>query len=975
MNVHQFVLKWTRVSLTERSASQQHFLDLCEIFGHGKPADLDPDGDFFTFEKGAAKYGGGSGWADVWKRGFFAWEYKRQHADLAAAYDQLLRYREALENPPLLVVCDMDRFVIHTNFTGRPAIVHEIPLRELAKPENLEIVRAAFHDPEKLKPGVTREGITQEAANRVAAVAQSMRARDLAALEVAKFLDRFVFALFAQSVDLLPERVVTRLLRSSRDKPELFHKLVSQLFGEMAQGGFFGADEIRHFDGNLFVDDSTLLPTRGELEELYKVARLDWSAIDPSILGTLFERGMDPDKRSQLGAHYTSREDIETLVEPVVMQPLRREWEEVKRVFEEVLATGKKDPTERDRAKVPFGGLTGSALRKAREEASLVLRRFWERLGHVKILDPACGSGNFLYVTLQKLKDLEKEVILYGMDRGNPGFPPLVGPWQLYGIEVSPYAFELAQMSVWIGYLQWSRNNGFGQPDDPVLRPMHSFECRDAVLDLSDPECPREPEWPAVDFIVGNPPFLGNKLMRSILGSDYVESLWSLYGKRLPATSDFCCYWFEKARAHVESGKCRQAGLLATAKIKQISSRRVLERIKETADLFFAISDREWVLDGAAVRTSMVGFGRAGAAEPILDGKSVKEISSKLSAGADAPPPARLAANLRRCFMGTTKVGAFDIEEQVAIRMLGTSNPNGRPCSDVLRPFCNGSDLVRSRTNRWVIDFGVATDESAAALYEVPFEYLRHHVQPDRVQNHRPTRARHWWLLGETLPALRGELRSLDRYVGTPRVSRHRVFAWLDSVILPDSKVIAIAAESDEILGIVQSRVHTLWTLEYCGWHGKGNDPTYNPTTVFETFPFPQPSPEQEAAIAAAAKELDDLRSRWLNPPEWTREEVLEFPGSVGGPWKRYLHDPDSRGIGTVRFPRLVPRDDEAAATLKRRTLTNLYNQRPTWLDLAHRKLDEAVFAAYEWDPGLSDTEVLSRLLALNLERAGQSPT
>jgi hypothetical protein len=166
MNVHQFIFKWDRAALTERSASQQHFLDLCEVVGHPKPAEMDPEGDSFTFEKGAAKYGGGSGWADVWKRGFFAWEYKRRYADLAA-YDQLLRYREALENPPLLVVCDMGRIVVHTNFTGRPAVVHDIPLKELHKPENLEIVRAVFHDPEKLKPGTTREAITQDAARDI----------------------------------------------------------------------------------------------------------------------------------------------------------------------------------------------------------------------------------------------------------------------------------------------------------------------------------------------------------------------------------------------------------------------------------------------------------------------------------------------------------------------------------------------------------------------------------------------------------------------------------------------------------------------------------------------------------------------------------------------------------------------------------------------------------------------------------------
>src|SRR6266545_440106 len=440
MNVHAFINKWSKVALTERSASQQHFLDLCEVVGHGKPAELDPDGSFFTFEKGAAKYGGGRGWADVWKRDFFAWEYKGHHKDLVAAYDQLLRYREALDNPPLLVVCDMDRIVVHTNFTGRPTVVHDIPLRTLDRPNHLEIVRAVFHDPERLKPGTTREAITQEAASHFAEIAQTMRARGLDPFAVARFLDRVVFILFAQSVDLLQDRLVARVLSNSRNKPDVFAQMISGLFREMASGGFFGADKIRWFDGNLFADDTVLTPTREELEKIYKAGRLDWSAIDPSVLGTLFERGLNPAKRSQLGAHYTSREDIETLVEPVVMEPLRREWDVVRTSAENLLTTGRKDGVNGN-----GGTQTSAQLKKARDEALSMLVQFIARLERVKVLDPACGSGNFLYVTLQKLKDLAKEVVDFALLRDFTAPMAIIGPWQLYGIEIDPYAFDLAQ--------------------------------------------------------------------------------------------------------------------------------------------------------------------------------------------------------------------------------------------------------------------------------------------------------------------------------------------------------------------------------------------------------------------------------------------------------------------------------------------------------------------------------------------------
>jgi hypothetical protein len=228
-----------------------------------------------------------------------------------------------------------------------------------------------------------------------------------------------------------------------------------------------------------------------------------------------------------------------------------------------------------------------------------------------------------------------------------------------------------------------------------------------------------------------------------------------------------------------------------------------------------------------------------------------------------------------------------------------------------------------------------------------------------------------WWLFERPRPDLREKMIGLHRFIATPVVSKHRIFVFLDAVTLPDAKIIAITTDRFCDLGIVHSRAHELWSLSLCGWHGIGNDITYNPSTCYQTFPFPEPTDAQRDAIAVAAKELDTLRSNWLNPPEWTREEVLTFPGSVDGPWARYVTDANEKGIGTVRYPRVVPADDAAAKKLAKRTLTNLYNERPTWLDLAHKRLDEAVFAAYGWPVDLSDDDLLARLLALNLERAG----
>ncbi|MEW6486691.1 MAG: DNA methyltransferase [Thermodesulfobacteriota bacterium] len=1011
MNPAQFIAKWQKAELGERQAAQQHFLDLCELVGHPKPAEADPAGEWFTFEKGAARHGSGTsrqGWADVWKRGCFAWEYKGRHKDLGAAYDQLLQYREALENPPLLVVCDLELIVVRTNFTATATAVHELALAELGSPRNLEILHALFHAPAKLKPGATSEAVTTEAARRIGEIALALRARGCDPQAVAPFLDRVVFCFFAEDIGLLPAGLFTSLLEKTRPEPARFARLAGQLFEAMAGGGDFGLETIRRFNGGLFASAEALELEEEELASLAAAGRLDWSAVDPSIFGTLFVRGLDPAQRAQLGAQYTSREDIETLVDPVVLAPLRREWEEAKQVCDSLLATGRKIPGMDGSPSRPPPGLRSANApyqKKARGEATSVVHRFLIRLSQVKVLDPACGSGNFLYVTLQKLKDLEKEAIVYAMERGLGSFLPMVGPWQLHGIEVSPYAHELAQMTVWIGYLQWTRANGFGVTQEPILRPMdRNFLLMDAILDLTDPEQPREPEWPAVDFIVGNPPFLGGKKLRAELGDGYVERLFALWKGRVPAEADLCAYWFEKARAMIAEARCGRAGLLATQGIRGGANRKVLERIKETGDIFFAESDRQWILDGAAVHVSMVGFDAGIASDRVLDGQPVAAIHANLGAAADVASARRLAGNVGLAFMGDTKGGPFDLSEEAARPMLTEPTPHGRPNADVVVPWTNGLDVTRRPRGVWIVDFG-ERGEAEAAAYEAPFEHARTYVLPQRAGNARETYRHLWWRHVEARPGMRAALAPLPRFLATTTVSKHRLFVWMEAPTLPDHQLIVFARSDDAFFGLLHSRIHEVWALRL-GTQLESR-PRYTPTTCFETFPFPEgivrggaPSgPYREAiaedrrsglaparalgppgsagqappyaAVADAARELDELRRRWLDPPEWTREEVLEFPGSADGPWRRYVRDPDARGIGTVRYPRHVPVGAEAAARLKKRTLTNLYNQRPAWLDLAHRKLDEAVFAAYGWDPGLSDEAILEKLLALNRERSG----
>jgi hypothetical protein len=983
MTIPEFITKWRKVELKERSAAQTHFIDLCRVFDHPDPVTADPTGESFCFEKGAAKHGGGDGFADVWKRGFFGIEYKGKHKDLAAAYDQLLRYRDALENPPLLVLCDLDRIVIHTNFTGTVSDTHEIPLADLGAPRNIEIMRAVFHDPEALRPGRTSTAVTKDAARQFAEIADAMRKRGLDPAAVAHFLDRIVFCLFAEDTGLLPDMIFTKIVEKAGGDPARFGHMLGQLFDTMATGGDFGIATIRHFNGNLFDDRTVLELTSEEVNLIATAAGLDWSAVDPSIFGTLFERGLDPAKRSQLGAHFTSREDIELVVDAVVMTVLRREWDETREIIESLLATGKKKRP----AKPPTKPLSAAAARKASGEAGSILHRFLVRLQHVRILDPACGSGNFLYVALLRLKDLEKEAILYGNDNSLGSFLPMVSPSQLYGIEINTYAHDLAQMTVWIGWLQWIRVNGFGFPADPILRPLtDNIRLMDAILapgedDASptEPACrePVEPEWPKVVFIIGNPPFLGDKLMRREMGDTYVDRLRGLYEGRLPGQSDLCCYWFEKARAHIAAGNCKRAGLLATQGIRGGANREALKRIKESGDIFWAESDRPWILDGANLHVSMIGFDDGTDETRTLDGKPVPTINADLTATADLGSAKRLSANAALSFIGASMHGPFPLSEDVALSMLHSPNPDGRPNSDVVRPWVNGLSITRREAGLWIVDYPPHVSVEDAAFYAEPFKHVHSVVKPVRDTNRRAMRARNWWLLGDPQKAMREAVAPLPRYAGTARIAKHKLFVWFGLEVLPTDQVVVFARSDDIFFGVMQSRFHEAWALAQGTVLG-GNTPRYTPSTCFHTFPFPpgvldasENLSDGLAAIDDAAKKLNQLREGWLNPPDWTREEVLTFPGTVGGPWHRYIDldtvtDRGAFKVGTVRYPRLVPHDEASAARLKRRTLTNLYNERPAWLAACHEKLDAAVAAAYGWPADLSDEAILERLLELN---------
>ncbi len=946
-----FVKKWSKIQQKERASAQSHFNDVCALVGHGSPLEADPKGEFFTFEADTDKPSGEHGWADAWYKGKFVWEYKSPDKNLDVAYRQLLLYKDALGNPPLLITSDTQVVIIHTNFTNTLKHKYEINFDTILHGDGVDLLRRVFYDPPSFRPAETQEQVTKATADEfveVAIILQKWGIREgiqYNSEKLAHFLIRLLFCLFAEDIGLLPNDVFSKLVHAPLNSTQ-FGQTLQTLFAVMRAGGMFGVDLIPFFDGGLFDDDFVPENMPGDvMHTLRRASEHDWSAIDPSIFGTLFERIIDETKRAQLGAHYTSKDDILLVVEPVLMQPFRTQWQIVKYQVDNSIKLG-----------LP-------------EVANTLLKSFSDMVANISILDPACGSGNFLYIALRQLLDLQKEVVLFAIQKELNEIPLSVGPNQLYGIEINPYAYELAQITLWIGYLQWGIENGFSETDEPILKPLHQIENKDAIIDLNTG---KEPTWPRADVIIGNPPFLGGKRLRIELGDDYVNALYSLYEDRVPHEADLICYWFEKTRYQIEKKMTKRAGLLATQGIRGGANRKILERIKESGDIFWAQSDRDWVLDGASVHVSMVGFDDGTEQNRTLDDRVVYNINPDLTTSLDITKAINLTENANISFMGDTKVGPFEIYENTAMLMLNaTGNPNNRPNSDVLIPWINGFDVTRRPQNMWIIDFGLGMTEEEAKQYILPFEHISKYVKPFRSTAKSGDRTGiPWWLHQRPRPDMRSALKKLERYIVTPCLSKYRLFIWVSGPTLIDHALIAFARSDDYFFGVLHSKLHEIWALQL--GTALEDRPRYTPTTTFETFPFPWPpgmEPKDDPnaqKIATFANQLNEFRNTWLYPP---KEEI---------------------GI-TI-----------SNTMLQKRTLTNLYNalniyqekykgkKRDTrlWaeeikglikleeietLNYIHNSLDLAVLDAYNWPRNLTDEQILERLLALNLHRAKQA--
>ena len=918
---------------------------------------------------------------------------KRYVEYIQSAYlDQAKVYAALLPEgpPPLLVVVDVGhRFWIWRGTDGRFDAFHsprriEMGIDDVADEDNARVLWACFEAPGDLDPSRAQQRITEDAARRLAPLAAQLASSGHDPEVVARFLMRCLFCMFAEDVGLLPTGHFTKLLDASLKMPAAFEPEATRLFQVMDTGGLYGWEKIRRFNGALFRDAKALPLDGTALRLLADAAALNWACVDPAIFGTLLERALDPRERHRLGAHYTPRAFVERIVRATIEEPLRAEWEVIQARVEEVRAA---EPSET----------------RANDAAQKVLLPFLRRLHDVRVLDPACGTGNFLYVSYAVLKELEHEVLSelalakaaqMGMTEGMA-----VVPSHLLGIEVKPWAAEIAQLVLWIGHLQWAlMHRQAVTVRDPILPDERSIACRDALIEwdrvteragpdgevltrwdglttkvhhatgkevpddtarvpVVDYEGVRRAPWPRATFVVGNPPFLGNKMMREALGDAYVEAVRGCYGE-VSKTVDFVMYWWHRAAAAARAGEVERFGLITTNSIVQTFNRQVVEAhvgAEPPLGIVVAVADHPWVDAGADVRIAMTVAGReqpgvrrlvrlgrvvdeSGSFEDVeVAFRSVAAIHADLTSGANVAAAVALRANEGVSFQGMNLVGkGFRLtpEQVVALGFDLGALPG------VIRPYLNAREFMQRREGRYVIDaYGLSVEE-LRDRYPTAYQWLYDHVKPERDENRRASRRERWWLFGEPVGKLRRATAGLGRFTATPRTSKHRVFQFLGIEVVPDCKLVAVAVADSYQLGVLSSRSHVAWSIAAGGRLGVGNDPTYDNSRCFDTYPFP--TPPQRDRIAALAEQLDA--------------------------WRKQVQGRHPDATLTAMYNLLAKHRARAPFTAKDKAL-HLHVGTDELMRL-HDELDRAVLDAYGWPHDLTDEELLERLVALNAQRA-----
>lgn len=1009
----EFIKEWDGVVGSERSNAQIFVNDLCEMLGLDKPkkAIQNHSENAYVFERYLKEHDAeakaSNRFIDCYRRGCFVLEAKSvqinresQGAQIAlkGAHAQAQNYARSLPasegRPPFLIIVDVGNCIeLYSEFSMTGGNYQPFPypgknrirIKDLAQKDIRDLLRQIWLDPLSLDPTKISAKVTRQISIELAELAKSLEKDGHDSHAVAGFLTRCLFTLFAEDVELIPKDSFTNLLESLIDTPNDFPDLIAELWQKMNTGGKSLAirQNLLRFNGKFFHDPTVLPLRKDQIALLLNAARHKWDQVEPAIFGTLLERALDPKERHKLGAHFTPRSYVERLVLPTVISPLRQEWENVQIAALQLQKDGKQ------------------------KEAESSVRAFHHHLLQIRVLDPACGSGNFLYVAMEHLKRLEGEVLRQLDDLGTSmSFQTeglTVDPHQFLGIELNPRAAAIAEMVLWIGYLQWHfKTHGNAHPPEPVLRDFRNIECRDAVLtwderipaldedgnhktrwdgvtmkrhpatgkEIPDESArlpvwnyinPRKASWPDADFIVGNPPFIGNKKMRVALGDGYTEALRTAWSS-VPDTSDLVMYWWNEAANCVREGKTRQFGLITTNSITMAFNRQIIATELSAVPplgLTYAIPDHPWVdnADGAAVRIAMtvgakghqLGLLETVASEFETDSEEIGVVLERkngtilpdLKIGPDVAGSEALQANKSMSFMGVILVGQGFIVSPEDKNIFE---------ADCLRIYMNGRDLVRKSRGCFVIDFFGLSKEEAMQRFPAAYQRVLDTVKPSRDQVNRAAHREEWWLFGEKRPAMRKALSGLSRYIGTTETAKHRTFMFIDGAVLPDQKIRVVASDDAYILGVLSSFTHVQWSLAAGGWMGVGNDPVYNNTRCFEPFPFPAASDEQISKIRHLAEQLDSHRKSRQN-----------------------LH-PDL--IITDLYNVLEQLNSGMALTDSEKVIYE--NGLVSVLKTLHDELDIAVCEAYGWhdlvsllitDKPSCQLLVLERLVALNRER------
>jgi len=927
------------------------------------------------------------------KRGTRAWEDTMARAKRQAEY--YVRALPAEEGrPPFIIVADVGYcFDLYAEFscTGGMYIPfpdarsYRIKLEGLAKPEIQDLFRALWNNPLSLDPSRRSARVTTEISKYLAELAKSLEADAHSPEEVAAFLIRCLFTMFAEDVGLLPANSFQDILGRSAAAPEVFPRLAQDLWTAMNAGEVSAVlgQRLRRFNGNIFADPQVLPLSGPQIAILLEAAKADWREVEPAIFGTMLEQALNPGDRQKLGAHYTPRAYVERLVLPTIIIPLREDWHNVQAAASMLADQGKP------------------------KEAQALIADFHRRLCAVRVLDPACGSGNFLYVTLEHMKRLEAEVLNEAKSYGAFQTPMetkglSVDPHQFLGLELNPRAAHIAEMVLWIGYLQWHyRTHGTVDPPEPIIRTFHNIEHRDAVLEYegvkpaldksgqsitrwdgrtmkTDPvtgrdvpdeaarveelvyEKPRPATWPEADFIVGNPPFIGAKRIRNELGDGYFKALGKTYPE-LDRFTDFVMFWWHKAAKLVREGRARRFGLITTNSLGQAFNRRVTVQHltgKPPLSLIYVIPDHPWVdaTDAAAVRVSM-SVGVPGEIEGVLATVIAEEptegldlavslaeqpgrINADLTIGADVSGTVALKANDEISGFGMALHGSGFIISHENAQDLGLGRVLG--LEKHIRPFRNGRDITDRPREAMVIDlFGLSEAEVRERFPEV-YQWVFERVKPERDHNNRESIRKFWWIFGWPRPLLRNALQGLSRYIVTLGTSKYCLFQFLDKEIIPDHSIIAIASSDAYHIGVLSCRIHSIWAQSAGGRLGFGNDPRYNSTLCFDPFPFPDPTPEQKERIRDLGERLDAHRKeRQALHPKLTLTGMYNV-------------------LEALRAGREL---SEAERVINEQGLVTTLRQ-------LHDELDAVVAQAYGWPADLPEAEILARLVALNHERA-----